>query len=81
MSERMLNEMDGAVLSCPQCQNLMNSLMVHTDFINEEVSKVWVQCECGFKPSAAEPVLDIFDTLGSEKVGMAISAWNESIRQ
>lgn len=81
MTERKLNEKDGAALCCPRCMNLTNVLMVHADFIDEEVSEAWVQCECGFKPKVTSPPLDISDTLDTEKVGMAIRAWNDAVGQ
>lgn len=79
MTKRKLNTKDGVMLCCPRCLNAVG-LIVCSEFISEEVSETWVECECGFKPSTVSPVLDIFDTLDGEKVGMAICFWNGAVR-
>lgn len=66
---------------CPKCgQN--TSFTAKSDYCAEDCCEVWVECKCGFDPTAEHGLYRFEDAMGGctkENIRMALSCWNDVV--
>jgi hypothetical protein len=69
------------VTACPQCGN--NTVFTaHSERCMEDCCNVWVECKCGYDPTAENTGLRFEDVWGgtdNNRVRVALDCWNEAI--
>lgn len=71
---------DGAkIRSCPNCGN-RKQFNAHSQQISEDCCEVWIECQCGFDPTAERTghrLESVMGGTGNENVYAAIQIWND----
>lgn len=66
---------------CPKCGN--NIIFgVHSSQVAEDCCEVWVECDCGYDPTAENTLKRFEDVMGgthNDNVLVALDCWNDAI--
>ena len=75
-----LNQND-IVQPCPKCGNNI-SFNAHSMQVSEDCCNVWVECICGYDPTAEDELARFEDVWGgthNANVRIALDCWNDAI--
>lgn len=69
------------VVKCPKCGN--NTIFkAHSQQMSEDCCEVWVECKCGYDPTAEKNRCrfeDVYGGVYEDNVRVALECWNETI--
>jgi len=69
------------IVKCPLCGN--NTIFkAHSQQVSEDCCDVWVECECGYDPTAEKTGCrfeDVFGGVHEDNVRVALECWNDAI--
>ena len=69
------------IIKCPECKN-NTKFKAHSSQVSEDCCEIWVECDCGFDPTAEKTEYRYEDTWGGtddNNVLMALTCWNDAI--
>jgi hypothetical protein len=70
------------VIKCPKCSN-NTDFKAHSNQISEDCCNVWVECICGYDPTAEDTDYRFEDVWGGtswDNVKVALHCWNDAIK-
>lgn len=72
-----------SIATCPKCGN-NTRFRACSDQIGEDLCETWVECRCGYDPTAMKHWYrfeNVWGGTSKEYVSAAIGVWNDMIRQ
>jgi len=81
MRNVQLNQ-NNVIVECPNCKN-NTKFKAHSSQVSEDCCEVWVECVCGFDPTAKKPEYrfeDVWGGVDNSNVRMALDCWNDAIK-
>lgn len=81
MARKIQLKENGTVTACPRCGN-NTKFTAHSSQCAEDCCEVWVECECGYDPTAENTLYrleDVWGSIDSGTVRAALDCWNEAI--
>lgn len=72
---------EGQVAKCPKCQNNM-TFIAYSEQVCEDGCETWVECECGYDPTAGKcghRYEDVWGGCNHETITMALAVWDDEL--
>jgi hypothetical protein len=72
----------GVTTPCPKCKN-DTDFFVLSDYCAEDCCEVWIQCKCGYDPTACNTYYRMEDVMGAinkPNIITALQSWDLAIK-
>ena len=80
MLEHLLKDSEW-IIKCPECGN-NTKFNAHSQQVSEDFCEVWVECKCGYDPTAEQTGAryeDVWGGVHENNVRVALECWNDAI--
>jgi len=71
------------IVECPNCKN-NTRFTAHSSQVSADSCEVWVECVCGFDPTANKTenrFEDVYGGVDNRNVRIALDCWNDAINE